>query len=214
MTKNFSKAPPKRHERGVMLLFTLIVLVVLLMGGVVVVRSMNTSLVTAGNMAFKRDLRNQGEQAIANVLVAFSSSLLSSASSTANTLASANYSAVRLVTNDRGIPTVLLSNSASPSGLDMQGANFSPTAAAIDGTAGVSMRYVIDRLCNNSGTVSTLGRSGCVLMPSSTEVRGGTSSSTPRPDDRPPSLIYRLTVRVDGPRDTQTFIQTTFTKPD
>jgi Tfp pilus assembly protein PilX len=207
---NFSQRP---RERGVILLFTLIVLVVLLMGGAVVVRSMNASLFTAGNMAFKRDLRNQGEKAISEVLSEFNSGALSTAASTTSTLASANYSAVQLTTNERGIPTSLLDNSATPSGLDVRGTTFSPTGAAIAGTSGVSMRYVIDRMCNNAGTALVLGESGCVRPPSSTEIRGGTASPTPRPP-RPPSLIYRLTVRVDGPRDTQVFVQTTFTKPE
>jgi Tfp pilus assembly protein PilX len=203
----------KRHERGVVLLFTLIVLVVLLMGGVAVMRSMNSSMFTAGNLAFKRDLINQGEQAIANVAAAFSAGALSTAASTNNSLASANYSAVQLNTNARGIPLPLLTNSASPSGLDAQGATFSPSGAALTGTGGVSMRYIIDRLCNSTGTALALGASGCVRLPSSTEVRGGTAGPAPRPPS-PPSLIYRLTVRVDGPRDTQVFLQTSFTKPD
>jgi type II secretory pathway pseudopilin PulG len=203
----------KPDEGGVVLLFTLIVLVVLLMGGVAVMRSMNSSLFTAGNLAFKRDLLNQGEQAISNVQAAFNTGALSTAASTVNSLASANYSAVQLNTNPRGIPLPLLSNSASPSGLDVQGTNFIPTGAAIAGIGGVSMRYIIDRMCNNTGTASALGETGCVRLPSSTEVRGGTASPAPRPPS-PPSLIYRLTVRVDGPRDTQVFLQTSFTKPD
>jgi type IV pilus assembly protein PilX len=30
----------------------------------------------------------------------------------------------------------------------------------------------------------------------------------------PSATVYRISVRVDGPRSTQAFLQTTFTKPD
>jgi type IV pilus assembly protein PilX len=202
------------RERGVVLLFCLIVLVVLLGGGVAVMRSMNSSLFSAGNLAFKRDLMNQGEKAIADVLVLFGSGVLNTSTATASSDATRNYSAVQLQANDRGIPLVLLDNGTSPSGLDILGTAFSPTAGSIAGaTSDVSIRYVIDRLCNNTGTATTLGDAGCVRPASITEVRGGTASPSP-PLPKAPSLIYRLTVRVDGPRSTQVFLQSTFAKPE
>ncbi|MEJ7686400.1 MAG: hypothetical protein WKG52_05050 [Variovorax sp.] len=71
---------------------------------------------------------------------------------------------------------------------------------------------MIDRLCNNAGSAAALGEAGCVRQPSATEVRGGTAGAAPLP--KAPSLIYRLTVRVDGPRETQVFLQTSFAKPE
>lgn len=211
--KRTALPPAKPRQRGVILLYTLIVLVVLLMGGVAVVRSMNASQFSAGNLAFKRDLVNQGEQALATVLSAFDTGALSSATATASSLASANYSAVELQANARGIPLALLDNSASPSGPDILGTTFTPTGAAIAGTSGVSIRYIIDRLCNNTGRASVLGPAGCVRPPSNTEVQGGTATPAP-PPPKAPSLVYRLTVRVDGPRDTQVFVQASLTKPE
>ena len=64
-----SRSPSR--QRGVVLLFCLVILVILLAGGVAVVRSMNSSMFSAGNLAFKRDLLNQGEQAVSQVLRAF-----------------------------------------------------------------------------------------------------------------------------------------------
>jgi type IV pilus assembly protein PilX len=58
----------RRAQRGAVLLFAMIALVVLLIGTVALMRSMNTSLFTAGNFGFKRDLTNQGERAMATVL--------------------------------------------------------------------------------------------------------------------------------------------------
>jgi len=42
------------RERGVVLIFTLIILLILTIGAVALLRSMNTSLFSAGNLAFRR----------------------------------------------------------------------------------------------------------------------------------------------------------------
>lgn len=192
-------------ERGVVLLLCLIVLVVLLAGGVAVMRSMNTSLSSAGNLAFKRDLVNQGEQAADTALKLFSTGALSAVGADLVSVKDVNYSAERLPSNDRGIPLALLSDSA-----------FDAVASAakdIEDTSRkdhVKVRYVIDRLCNASGAAS---KSSCVYAPATTDVRGGSVQESQRPPP-PKALVYRLSVRVDGPRDTQVFLQSSFTKPE
>ncbi|SEF34057.1 hypothetical protein ABL840_32205 [Variovorax sp. NFACC27] len=207
------RAPRGRRQRGIVLLFCLIVLVILLVGGVAVMRSTHTSLASAGNLAFRRDLASQGEQAASNVLTAFKSGALKTATLSAASIPSANYSAVELTANDQGIPLVLLSNSSSPNGTDFTGATFSPTASDLTGaTSDVTIRYVIDRLCRAAGTATT---STCVYSPSSSNVTGG-SSQLPA-SQRPASTIspvYRLSVRVTGVRSTQVFLQTSFTRPE
>jgi len=207
--KSFHLRRTAKRQRGVVLLFCLIILVVLLAGGVAVMRSMNTSLFGAGNLAFKRDLLNQGEQAVSKAMVAFKTggNLATTAATTAN-LASENYSATQLVTNARGIPSVLLVK-GTPSGPDITGATFAPTGGDITGRGGVTVRYVIDRMCGASGSFA---KSGCVYSPSTSEVSGGSRPKDALPTPVPP--IYRVTVRVDGPRDTQVFLQTSFTKPE
>ncbi|SEK13956.1 MULTISPECIES: hypothetical protein [unclassified Variovorax] len=202
-----------RRQRGVVLLFCLIVLVILLIGGVALVRSMHTSLAGAGNLAFRRDLASQGEQAASNVLSAFKSGTLKTATLSAASVPAANYSAVELVADTQGIPLVLLAGGSTPSGADFTGAAFSPGAADLAGaTADISIRYVIDRLCRAAGTATT---GTCVYAPSSNTVTGG-SSQLPA-SQRPASGIspvYRLSVRVTGARATQVFLQTSFTRPE
>jgi Tfp pilus assembly protein PilX len=213
--KTLSKMHGRARERGMVLLFCLIVLVVLLAGGVAVMRSMDTSLVGAGNLAFKRDLVNQGELAIASAMREFQTTgALAAAGATSNNLPGANYSAIQLAANAKGIPEVLLKKTTL-SGPDVLGNTFAPTGTPISGNGGVTVRYVIDRMCNATGAFSTIGKSGCVYTPSSTETLGGDQSqlSTPGPSIPSPP-IYRVSVRVDGPRDTQVFLQASFTKPE
>ncbi|MGJ7509493.1 pilus assembly PilX family protein [Variovorax sp. GT1P44] len=210
---------PRAHapslQRGVVLLFCLIVLVILLAAGVAVVRSMNSSMFTAGNLAFRRDLVNQGEQAISQVLKSFAGgAALDGAvfpNVTATSLPSANYSAIELQTNAQGIPKLLLINGASPSGPDVTNATFTPTAGDITGRDGVKIRYVIDRLCNTTGTFAALGNNRCVYSPVSAAT-GGTAGEDRPAVSSPP--LYRVTVRVTGPRETQVFLQSSFSKPE
>lgn len=202
---------PPHGSRGVVMLFVLITMVILLIGAAALLRSFNTSLTSAGNLAFKRDLMNQGERAVPVVLAAMKTGALDSATLRANDLPAQNYSASILPTNDAGIPNALLSDSA-----------FTAVASTANDIAvsgqGVKIRYVVDRLCSTSGLDTALGADKCTLANSGMPT-GGSSSDLVRAEDATSGgsgaatlqVVYRLSIRVDGPRGTQAFFQTTFT---
>jgi type IV pilus assembly protein PilX len=107
-------APASNHagQRGVTLIIALIALVVLTVGAVAMTRSSDVSLRMAGNLAFKRDLVNQGERAIATALAELNTGgLAAETTRNANRVAS-NYSATLLGSSQQGIPNVLLSEAA------------------------------------------------------------------------------------------------------
>lgn len=203
-TRISARALPR--QRGVVLLFSLIILVILLAGGVAVIRSMNSSMFSAGNLAFKRDLMNQGDAAISTVLVSLQSGALSAAGATAANVPAANYSATPLATNAQGIPNALLSDTA-----------FAAVGVASNDITGatpdVTIRYVIDQLCDGSTAALALQSTGCVFPASNTAVTGGSSQGIGKRAPLPAALLYRVSVRVTGPRNTQVFIQATFSKP-
>jgi type IV pilus assembly protein PilX len=188
-------------QRGVVLIFTLIVLLILTIGAVALVRSMNTSLFSAGNMAFRQDLVNQGEQAVSTVLTQFSPGGALVNATTADSIA-ANYKATMLATNSQGVPNVLLNDT-----------NFNTVGSAANDISNVlapqvTIRYIIDRLCSAPGPSTSIN---CVM--SAAGPPGG--KALPMAAVAPPTAtVYRLSVRVTGPRSTQVFLQTTFTKPD
>jgi type IV pilus assembly protein PilX len=192
--------PPSRH-RGVVLIFTLIILLILTIGALALVRSMNTSLFSAGNLAFRRDLVNQGEQAVSTVMTQFKTGVFAVTAATEADNPAANYSSTMLATNAQGVPNALLSSTA----FTAEGVAANDITGA---TPDVTIRYVIDRLCSQTGSSS-----GAVCVQSSAAPTGGTANSTI--GLAPPSAtVYRLSVRVSGSRSTQVFLQTTFTKPD
>jgi Tfp pilus assembly protein PilX len=191
----------RSHQRGVVLIFSLIILLILTIGAVALMRSMNNSLFGAGNLAFRRDLVNQSEQAIANVLVEFQTGGALVGLTTAN-VQSSNYSATILPTNAQGVPTALLDNTA------FGAVGTSANDIIPNGYSDVTIRYVIDRLCTTGTVLPT--PTACVQSISSPP--GGTQ--LPNAPVTPPSAtVYRLSVRVSGVRSTQVFLQTTFSMP-
>jgi len=190
------------RQRGVVLIFTLIVLLILTIGAVALMRSMSTSLFSAGNLAFRRDLVNQGEQAVATVMTQFASGgALSTSAVTVGSVQSLNYSASILPTNSEGVPTALLNNTTFAT----VGTSANDIAGA---TSDVTIRYVIDRLCSATGTAN-----GILCVQSSAAPTGGTA--TGGAEVAPPTAtVYRLSIRVSGARSTQVFLQTTFTRAD
>jgi hypothetical protein len=181
------------RERGVVLIITLITLLLLTIGAVAMVRSFDTSQVLAGNLSFRRDLTNQGERGIAKARKQLLSGVLGDI-----TDPSANYSAKRLDTNGSGIPLVLLKDS------EFERAGMPPKNDIEDKDSQVLVRYVIDRLCNAEGPFDEATCSG-----TEEDAEPGKDNRTisPAGEMRP---VYRVTVRVDGPRSTQTYLQTTF----
>jgi type IV pilus assembly protein PilX len=209
-------------QRGVVLLFSLIALVIMLIAAVALVRSFQSSMFTAGNIAFKRDLQNQGERAVTKVLTEFRTGALNTPSVRADPVIAKNYSAVMLDVDTHGIPLALQNNTTFAAVGDTANDITPATDASLPANQIQSIRYVIDRLCSVVGDETTLGATSCVLA--NNPVPAGTSSSNLLSADRAPlcptcvsaspqGVVYRLSVRVNGPRNTQSFFQSTFTVP-
>ena len=77
----------------------------------------------------------------------------------------------------------------------------------------VSVRYLIDRLCVNTG----LAAGDHCMMADDPNPVGGSGSETIRAEDASAGgagavgqrVVYRVSIRVTGPRSTQAFFQTT-----
>ena len=215
-------------QRGVVLLFSLIALAIMLIVAVALVRSFNSSLFTAGNIGFKRDLQNQSERAVDKVLTEFKSGgNLASPTAREATNTAYNYSAKMLEVNAQGIPNALVSSGFTDdtvtSTLTVVGPVVGVAANDLDlSDSKVKIRYVVDRLCATAGLETSLGASACRLADN--PVPAGTSLANLQGADRAPlcptcssaapqGVVYRLSIKVTGPRNTQSFFQSTFTVP-
>jgi type IV pilus assembly protein PilX len=207
------RLPQRASQRGAVLLMSLIVLVVLLISAVALVRSFDTSLFQSGNIAFKRDLVNQGERVVPTVLTAFDTGALSTAEARGGHLPASNYSATILPSNAQGVPVTLLDAGS------FDGSYGSGNNIVVSGQ-GVTIRYVIDRMCSTTGLDAALGAGSCILADAGAPMGGtnyrpkaelpGTGGAA---GAMPQQVVYRISIRVDGPRNTQAFLQTTFSPP-
>lgn len=194
---------PAPAPRGVVLLYTLIALVVMLIAGVALVRSFNNSMFNAGNIAFKRDLVNQGERARAAAADLLSAGALANAAARNASSVAVNYSATMLPSNAQGLPTALLDDGAFAA-VGAAANDISPTDP--DGNdLQVRVRYLIDRQCSANGAPTP---ETCVLTGEPPPLCEAPCDQTLQPALN--GVVYRLSVRVDGPRNTQTFLQSTF----
>ena len=196
-------------QRGFSMFFTLIALVILLVATVSIMRSSGMSLFSSGNIAFKQDMVSRAEQVNARVLTLFRTGggLEPSANRSVNDI-NANYSATALQVNDQGIPLALINDTS-----------FAAVGKAandiVDADSGTTMRYLIERLCDQTGDAVTLGKPHCVYDPDSKPITGGSSTSL-QAGAMPVSFspLYRVTVRVQGPRGSEAYTQSTFIKPN
>lgn len=211
--------PPHRtrkSQHGIVLIFALITLVILLIGAVAISRSLNSSQFAIGNIGFKRDLTNQGERALRAAMEAVRTGGALASITTRNTdLASANYKATMLPTNAQGIPNALLSDTTF---LTVGVTSNDITINEASGAERLRVRYVIDRLATTTGNCSS---STCTMVNQS--VFGGGSSewinsqtnsgaaNNANPSAVPEQPIFRITLRIQGARNTMSFFQSTFT---
>lgn len=184
----------KKSQTGVVLVVALMALVIMLLASVALIRSTNTNLLIAGNMAFKRDLINQAERVIPVIKARLTSGGALGDDVTRQTnLTSENYYATIQASNASGIPNVLFS---------IADGNVNNIK---DSASGVIVRYVIDRMCLATGEPLD---NTCTM--------GGSSSDGPScsaPCKKPGGInypVYRITLRVTGPRNTEAYLQTTY----
>lgn len=191
----FDRQTNKKQQAGVVLVVTLIAMVIMMLASVALIRSTNSNLLIAGNMAFKRDLVNQAERAIPEIKAKMiSGGVLGSDASRENDVAGENYYATIQPSNTSGIPNALFNVA------DNNANNIT------DATSGIVVRYVIDRMCLAAGEAID---SRCTMGGSSADGNGGNAfSKKPGGVSYP---VYRITLRATGPRNTEAYLQTTYT---
>jgi Tfp pilus assembly protein PilX len=191
-------APTVRNkQKGVVLFITLIVLVAMTLAAISLVRSVDTTNVIAGNLAFHQAATYSGDAGVESA-IAWLQSPPAGVDLTQINPAYSFYSPTR---NDPAAGqswdnywTTTLAASAN-------------TLAAAD-AAGNTASYVIDRMCNAVGP-ATSPASGCSV--SQTTVAAATTSSSQGAGQvglqYTSQVYYRVTVRIAGPRNTVSYIQ-------
>jgi type IV pilus assembly protein PilX len=192
-------ARARSTQSGISIIVALFVLVAMALLAVAIVRSTDTATLVSGGLAFKQSARQQAsagtEVALASVAALASREASAPVVCDSSVLVANNngcYSANLLPPNSEGVPTVL-ADSPTPSGVG-------------DPNTGHTVRYVVERLCNQTGPATA---ANCTMFTRPTR-KSGTMDPSRAATGGDSVPYYRATVRVDGPRRTLTYVQTVF----
>ena len=194
--------PGRSTQSGMVLIVTLIVLAAMTLAGVALVRSVDTAVMIAGNLAFRQGATIAGDAGVE----AARTWLGANGSGTGSDNPGNGYYATSQDTLDlTGNRTTSLSDNLE---WDGSGAT-KPRCLAAD-AAGNTVCYVVHRLCQNTGPLDSstcatretpmTGSSLGLTRPMETyQERSWSSAATVG--------YYRVTVRVAGPRNNVSYVQ-------
>jgi type IV pilus assembly protein PilX len=190
-----------RRQHGVVLFIALIVMVAMSLAAIALIRSVDTTNAIVGNLAFRMasilPANASIEQAAAALFPDADAAGLGAIPDKTADLPAQNYYARRLPGEDaRGVP-VLLQKSSTASLLPKQFDANETTTAAIN----THVTYLIERMCLAVGAPTT---GNCDLVPP----KGNPGDTLGDANFGGTSVpFYRVTVRVDGPQNTASFVQ-------
>lgn len=197
---------PTRQQRGVVLFIALIVLVAMTLAGIAMVRSVDTGNVVAGNIAFRQSALQEADLGIDAALASLGSTVVTSNSGT--------YYATRQVLDTNGVPpalnTMTATDAVSAADVYSTGGGFGP--------AGNRVRFVIERMCDmvpgaggGAGTPPSAPadiKAYCLTYSPTGEAKGSQNALNIKLGAvATDNVYYRASIRVDGPRNTVSMVQ-------
>lgn len=209
--------PMRRPTRGISMIVALMALVAVSMAAVALVRSVDTSGLIVGNLAFKQDATATAEQASEQAITWIGNNLVGTTLHT--DVSASGYYATSLdaldvtgrKTADTGRAVVDWAGDACASyGSGTYGVCMAPSAeVALAGNN--RARWVITRLCASAGNPSSAGVDCSATLgsgASNSPNRGELSYNTGRLSSTTYAQYYRIVVRAQGARGTVAFTET------
>lgn len=191
-TSNFPRywVAKGQGQKGAALFIALIALVAMSLAGIALVRSVSTSNIISGNLAFRQAALHTTDVGIEKAVDALGTIVTTSLDAnypSGCATGACNYYPTLQATDANGVPTVI---------------NWSLVPATVVNTD-YSVKYVIDRLCNGPAPVTDI-TGKCYA---SAQTGGGTKKSGGIVFSGSQAVYYRVTVHVDGPRNTTSLVQ-------
>jgi type IV pilus assembly protein PilX len=174
---------PRAAQRGVTMLMVLILLTVMLMGGLALARITEVSTSASGNNSYREASLQASEVGVNTAYAAIK------ALSNEEVNSGGWYWASIQATDAAGLPAVTM-----------------PSATEVV-VGAYKVRYVVERMCSQTDVTDTLRQCLVKMVP-----QGETSVFGKESPDPPNSRQFRITVRVMGPKDTETWVQSLITK--
>lgn len=185
---------PRARQEGIALIVALIMLVAMTLAAIALVRSVDTSNIIAGNLAFKQSATHSGDLGIESAITWLEANNTGTTLH-ANSIAS-GYAASR---QDPG---------ASQSWNDFWTvlANNNQVVTLPADASGDTVSYAIQRLCNAVGDPASPA-TGCQVSPSASSTANSSQDSGSIALLYNSQVYYRITSRVTGPRNTVDYVQ-------
>lgn len=184
-----------KKQDGIVLLVTLVVLIIMTLGAMSIARSLDSSTLIAGNLAFRQSAVYSGdvgtETAISWLDGGAASALLNDDPDNGYWAAAVTVVPATDKTWDKFWSESLASRARTLS----------------KDAVGNTVSYVIDRMCPSSGSTTD-----CIFLPGSTTSSSGGKGENPVVLRGIPQVVYRITARIDGPRNTVAYVQTNVAK--
>lgn len=183
----------KRRQEGVVLFFALIALVVMSLAAVALIRSVDTNSLIAGNLSFKQSSMLSADRGVENAIT---------------WLGTQNVNSLNTDLPDHGY---YATSDVAPH-LDAKALVDASGFADMTDTQGNTISYVIQRMCTQQGVnTNTYDKrlSNCMLSPGpDTECHNAPEDCPKIPPSPTKQIVYRVTAKVLGPKNTTSYIQT------
>ncbi|MDP1658987.1 MAG: hypothetical protein Q8L73_06510 [Methylotenera sp.] len=195
-------------QQGVVLFIALIALVVMSLASVALIRSVDTNTMIAGNLAFKQSALVSSDRGVETAL----EWIKTQANLDPNILDASN-------TVDGYYATYLAPNLDSPAVLKAEATWDVATSADATGTGIVAgtedasknrIRYIVQRMCREAAPPKNDATNKCLFGSAevNTSSTGGIDITEVALVNTQQSPMYRVTLRVDGPKNTVSYTQT------
>jgi type IV pilus assembly protein PilX len=180
--------PMRGGQRGIVMWVAIVVLIVMTIAGLAMLRQMGTGVSIAGNMAMKEN----------------ATSVADSGTEVGRQWVMAQP--VGTLDNDVPASGYFATWGASVDPTTFDWTNAGSVAVALDAGTGNAVRYVVHRLCQNTGPVTAVTQRCSDLEDNTGGSKEGLSYGVGAP---PQSLraYFRVTVQVLGPRNTVSYTQ-------
>jgi type IV pilus assembly protein PilX len=192
----------KKNQSGLSLVIALIMLVVVSLGAVAMVRSMDTTTLIAGNLAFRQSATYSGDVGLANAMAWLN----------AQNTATLICGSVGALAN---CPAGYKSNGGNSADRPASGQtwdNFWTTSLAgsavtlAEDASGNTVAWFIQRQCAGTAAMTAAG-ANCIVTPSVTTSGGFAKRSGATIYTSSSQVYYRITVRVSGKKNTVSYVQ-------
>jgi Tfp pilus assembly protein PilX len=176
-----------RTQRGVVLFIALIVLVAMSLAGIAIIRSVDTGNQISGNVAFKQGTLSSADRGVDDAFKYLKD----------------NVQTTKLETDQPG-DGFFAAASDPPNNDWSDPAVWGDAKVVGTDAAGNTISYLIHRMCDLPGKYTTVN---CAQTPRTGGKAGNSMSVMGSQFTSTPVVYYRVSVRVQGPRDTLSVVQ-------